>query len=55
MNKDLDKPMTDRELRERLKAIDHELKQKPNSKTGVTGLCILFLLFLGGCFKGCGY
>ena len=55
MSQNPDKPMTDRELRERLKAIDSEVKRKPNTGRSSGLLCLLFQLFLQGCFKGCGY
>jgi hypothetical protein len=45
-------PMTPQELKEIEKLIQ---KHKPSIPSGAGFVTILFLLFLQGCFKGCGY
>ena len=39
-----------------LKKIEELIKKhKPSTSDGSTILIVLFLMFLGGCFKNCGY
>lgn len=46
--------MSDEELKKEFEEIKKLIKDKPVTGSSIF-LTLLFLLFIGGCFKSCGY